>query len=401
MHPARVTAFVVVFICAIVVVVRLATAGDLNPPPGPVQPTGPTLLNAQSITFPFVIAEPGTYLLTSNLTVPVDTTGIIIDADDVTLELGGFSLMGLGGVVGDGVYVQPGRSNVEISGGVLGGYAGTAVRADDAPCAKVRGVRATNNGGNGIAVGPFGKVRDSSSEGNLGAGILTGEGSAVSRVKSRGNAGDGVRAGAGSLIRGVRSGGNVGAGIAAGKGSVIRDSTADGNKGGGIRIAGGATQGCVADGNTGYGFWGSDDATFKDCVASGNEGPGFTLDGSGGAVLDCTSAANRGHGIVTGANGLIRGNTCQANADPESPACGVTVRFHGNRIESNTCVGNEFGIAQDEDDTGINIILRNTAHGNTIAPFVLGSSAHGPIVFAVGDLSLTPAAGHPWANFAF
>lgn len=45
-------------------------------------------------TFPIVISNPGTYVLTSNLTVPAGTNGIEIQASNVFLDLNGFTISG-------------------------------------------------------------------------------------------------------------------------------------------------------------------------------------------------------------------------------------------------------------------------------------------------------------------
>src|SRR5437660_10259917 len=45
--------------------------------------------------FPVTISQPGSYRLSSNLTVPdANTTAILITSDNVTLDLNGFSIMG-------------------------------------------------------------------------------------------------------------------------------------------------------------------------------------------------------------------------------------------------------------------------------------------------------------------
>jgi len=51
---------------------------------------------AASGGFPFAISQPGSYRLTSNVVVPSGATGITASADDVRLDLNGFSLIGPG-----------------------------------------------------------------------------------------------------------------------------------------------------------------------------------------------------------------------------------------------------------------------------------------------------------------
>src|SRR5579863_4016947 len=66
---------------------------------------GTVLINQSTITnglpgcptgghFPIVICQSGSYRLSGNLTVPANTDGIDINADNVTLDLNGFSILG-------------------------------------------------------------------------------------------------------------------------------------------------------------------------------------------------------------------------------------------------------------------------------------------------------------------
>src|SRR5215813_4957107 len=81
--------------------------------PGPLNPVGPpavglfkTLDQVEPRTpissLPFTINQPGSYYLTGNLTGAPGANGINISASDVTLDLGGFALIGSGGAGGDG-----------------------------------------------------------------------------------------------------------------------------------------------------------------------------------------------------------------------------------------------------------------------------------------------------------
>ncbi len=44
--------------------------------------------------FPVTLCTPGSYILTSDLVVPASTSGIVLVADDVSLDLNGFSITG-------------------------------------------------------------------------------------------------------------------------------------------------------------------------------------------------------------------------------------------------------------------------------------------------------------------
>ena len=59
---------------------------------------GVVLINQASVMaaggFPYVITQSGSYRLSGNLTVPSGVDGIDINADNVTLDLNGFSIVG-------------------------------------------------------------------------------------------------------------------------------------------------------------------------------------------------------------------------------------------------------------------------------------------------------------------
>lgn len=108
-------------------------AGPLDPPPGPVTATGPTQINQQFVTsFPITIDEPGSYILTGHLTNTAPTNGIVIDADNVLLDLNGFSLSGAGintTSFRHGIAVLPGRTNARIVNGSITGWKGASSSA--------------------------------------------------------------------------------------------------------------------------------------------------------------------------------------------------------------------------------------------------------------------------------
>src|SRR5687767_6473062 len=51
--------------------------------------------------FPVTLSAAGSYRLSGNLTVPAGGSGVIIDADNVTLDLNGFSILGANTCNGD------------------------------------------------------------------------------------------------------------------------------------------------------------------------------------------------------------------------------------------------------------------------------------------------------------
>jgi len=99
-----------------------------------------------------VINDPGSYRLTGNLTAAANVAGIVIQASDVTLDLGGFSISGPGAGAGTGLgvwlYGTSGKSiqNIEIRNGTIRGFrTGVWVEAEFVEVVRVLDLRAVQN----------------------------------------------------------------------------------------------------------------------------------------------------------------------------------------------------------------------------------------------------------------
>ena len=119
--------------------------------------------------FPYVISEPGSYKLTGNLTVPDELTSAIeVSADDVTLDLNGFSIIGVvqcteadgviscdaepeSGTGGSGVTSPFAARNIVVRNGAIRGMGAYGILISRS--ALVEGVRALENVEAGIAIG--------------------------------------------------------------------------------------------------------------------------------------------------------------------------------------------------------------------------------------------------------
>jgi hypothetical protein len=75
-------------------------------------------------SLPFTIDTPGSYYLTGDLT--STGHGIIVEADHVTIDLNGFSLIGSDSGIYSGIYMVE-RSNVEIRNGTVTGFKGGGI----------------------------------------------------------------------------------------------------------------------------------------------------------------------------------------------------------------------------------------------------------------------------------
>src|SRR5262245_16845588 len=114
-------------------VVAWVSAGPLNPPLGGVAGTYKTLTEVEPRTAispantpgdadsVYRIAQPGSYYLTGNITGVTGKAGIEIAANNVTLDLGGFTLSGVSGAL-SGVTAPSIQTNITIRGGIIAGW---------------------------------------------------------------------------------------------------------------------------------------------------------------------------------------------------------------------------------------------------------------------------------------
>jgi parallel beta-helix repeat protein len=248
-------------LCASAVNILPASAGELNPPPGPVFPTpGPeprTAVNAANTPGDadslFRITQPGSYYLEANIAGVAGRHGVEIAASGVTLDLNGFDLVGVPGSL-DGVNVSLLNSvNVNVRNGSLRSWGGSGVNLTDAATSgtNLADLVATQNGSAGIRMGFGGTITRCTAYNNTGIGfagaagtvitecaansngshgITTGSGCTISRCSARSNAGDGINVfGSCLILNNACSNNGAGAATGAGIHALTNDNRIEGN----------------------------------------------------------------------------------------------------------------------------------------------------------------------------
>jgi hypothetical protein len=141
----------------------------------------------------FIITTSGSYYLPGNVSGTGHKNGIAIAADNVTLDLNGFSLLGAAGSL-SGVVVSGARQNIVIYNGIARGWGRNGIDAGGATNAQLTGLQVSANGGAGLIAGTSTIVRDCVAAGNTGDGIrVTGKATRVEDNNSTSNAGAGVK----------------------------------------------------------------------------------------------------------------------------------------------------------------------------------------------------------------
>lgn len=204
--------------------------------------------------FPVTISEPGSYQLSGNLVVPdANTTAIQITANNVTIDLNGFSIIGPVACTGFPVTCAPAGTGSGITGasfngitirhGVITGMGGDGILVGGST--RIEDVRALGNGAIGIIVGDASVSFSEAS--NNGGGGLVGEGAFIS-VTAIANAGHGmlISGAAGSIVMNGRFNSNNGDGILATVPVTLTGNAAYSNSQAGISACGAVTANSAA-----------------------------------------------------------------------------------------------------------------------------------------------------------
>lgn len=321
---------------------RIAKAGPINPPPGPIASTGKTVqeiydkiartdagiaeprIPVQSLggsaTARYTIDQPGSYYLTANVIGFPGKHAIEIRASGVTLDLCGFTVS------------QAGLSGISIS----------------------------------------------SAEARVMNGSIN---SCVDGITGNADV---------AIFESLHAAGNSRYGFFAS--GIFRNCSAAGN-GDGFVLSNSIAERCTSSRNTGVGFSGSYGTLLQSCVAQENAA-GFYVDQRSVATA-CLARLNTSQGFV-----VRLGSRAQDCTALENGSDGFSIG--AARVES--CESRQNGAGFYAGPGAAALLLRCSAAGNQVANYnIFPGNSHGPIanVAGVGDISAVSAASHPWANFSY
>jgi hypothetical protein len=393
---SRISAAVAVY--SLLALASIAVAGSLTPPGAPA-PTMKPLDQIEPRTaikqadIPLTIATAGSYYFTGNLaSTASNANAITITADNVTIDLSGFTLTGPGktaGTTGAGIYTAT-NADCMVKNGSVTGFRASGVSLLGG-YGIVSEIRTDLNGSTGIATGAKGAVRNCMSKNNGSDsdvwGISVGQGSSVEGNTCDGNqptsgnhTGGGITCLADCKIVNNSCCLNVGyaaVGIQANgldcqvRGNVCNENSASGVSGcfgietnDGAEVSGNTCSNnkCSSDARATCGIYVGDDCHVRGNVCNSNQGGiapaangfgyGVFCSGVHCVVVDNTCNLNTGKGsgwgvgIYAWANSRIDSNHCADNICPAPNNHSYGIVVAGNRavVISNTCTANIYGV---------------------------------------------------------
>lgn len=247
--------------------------------------TGPIAVNSTNTpgnsAVIYIISQPGSYYLTTNITGEVGRDGIQITTASVTLNLNGFSVRGVPGS-GSGIFASSVADRVTVANGTVTGW-----------------------GSYGVYLRNESLVADVKAQNNTSFGIRTNYYCIIRNCVARGNQSDGIRSEGNAVITGCVSTGNSSNGITIG--------------GSGGEVSG--------------------------CDSYNNGSSGISAGAGGGWVIRNNScSSNTFHGINVCAENRVLDNVCNNNGSGAENGYGIYVRCGGNYVEGNLCYNNDVGV---------------------------------------------------------
>ena len=310
----------------------IVSGGPLDPP-GPPASTQPQVEPRTPISsLPYIISTPGSYFLTRSLSASTGS-GITISANDVTIDLMGFTLAGTSLTTTDGIVSSGGLRSITIKNGNVNDWAGNGINLVSATLIGIDGVNLTQNGTTGMDVGANARVTNCS--------VVTYNPGVVA-----------IRVGGSSVVSDCSTQG-YGTGIATSENSTVKD--------------------CSVTSATATGIYVTDRSVVQRCSVS-NTG---TISGGNGIYADGQETTVRDSSVRT-----VYGGLC----------CSFGIRSTGLR---NNIVGNETfqaatGIVLAENAS--TLVERNTHAGGD--NFLVGLAGNDVAPVQSAALTTSPSANH-------
>ncbi|MCG8463633.1 MAG: right-handed parallel beta-helix repeat-containing protein [Xanthomonadales bacterium] len=334
-------------------------------------------------SLPFTIAQPGYYIATQNLVLENNgSAGISIVANDVVIDLAGYSITRSAGVTTPSAIRHNTSNNITIMNGAIHGWS-NGIHATSSNYARFINLKIYNNSNTGIRASHASIFKDVVVYNN-DAGIFMRNDNTLINVIARDNTTYGIQGLARNSIYSTTATENGEDGLSLNDDNLVQGGNYSKNGRYGLtHYNGGRIRGVTANENGSNGIYvqyrnqvvnsvannNGTDASLSDILRSGINAR------SDNKIDNNYVADNEGHGmIISGFYNVVDNNYANDN--------------------------NQIGITAIVQD---NLFIRNRASANAVSNFSFSLSAHGPIVDVdiTGSLENVTNADHPLANLEF
>ncbi|MEM7105915.1 MAG: right-handed parallel beta-helix repeat-containing protein [Bacteroidota bacterium] len=336
----------------------------------------------------YLINQSGSYYLTGNLGQSQNNaTAIVIDSDNVTLDLNGFSITAdIGGSGADGIYVRLEQVNITIKNGIVSGWPADGIDARDVDNSLFHDLIISDNGEDALFMKSHNTVIDCIANSNGEDGFSGLNSCNYIRCIAYDNGSNGFESYGGSQFINCNAESNAFDGIEGRTYTMALGCVANSNGGDGINVGSrSSVLYCNTYDNEGSGIQAQSNVKVAFCETTINDEDGITMTGTGGVLFQNVSHFNDGAGInctnTTTCDFLIEGNHFTANKTD-----GLVIASAGAFVIRNTSANNT-----------------NTSQGNSNGFELPAGTNFGPIltVTSGGDLSTILNGDHPYANFEY
>jgi hypothetical protein len=344
-----------------------AVGGPLSPPAGPVTSSYKTLTEVEprklistantpgDANSVFRISNPGSYYLGDNLTGASGRHTIEVEADNVTIDLNGFSIVGVAGSL-DGINVPASRRNLVVRDGTIRSHGGSGIFASNAPNSILSNLILADNTLDGLSAGRNAQVSHVSCLDNArhGFALDSANGSIMTNCISAGNTIGYKNIGSDCIVRDCLARSNRSDGFEVNAATRVVNCSSIANTGWGFRFVGDRStlDGCNAEFNVGGGFRiGGFDSVLSRCVARSNgrgtpasSGFLFTSGPTNLQLNDCIATFNGAAGFdIQGGRASLTNCTSLENSTKGLDSPGQAVRVISCELSGNTTLGADVG----------------------------------------------------------